>query len=426
MRSVDEILNYMGDFTVTYEGNDIQLTGYLTKRGDNVVLECRVIDVARDLMNSNGNHRVCGMISGTNVTLLNCYISDTQFVGVDYSQGKFTLVPSEIVIGCQNNDNLRIKSITAFLKELNNMFSSRIVEPHLAFTRNNPSMLDFAFPESITAKTQDGEIRISRTVAVSSSRNEHSVQIRPFIEYMFNTPVEIGTAISKIASVRSLLTFFADYYLPWGELSITDKDGSGDDRYLLHLNFTENVDKSDYPFLIWTSAFENCFQGIWDSWQKFHSDNKHIAELFSEMITNHSRRANRFLNLCQCLEMYSCCYRNDEAEKVRNKDSESTKSITLKHRLHDLFLSLNRYLALSEDKCEDLAKTISGARNYFTHYNKKRPEPSFDCIAYSCEFLHFVLLLLVYELLGLPEEVIHECRNCKQYSNLDFFISKID
>ena len=110
--------------------------------------------------------------------------------------------------------------------------------------------------------------------------------------------------------------------------------------------------------------------------------------------------------------------------KIRGVTTAGNAS-RLKHRLQDLLMKTRSYLAISEDKCAELANTISSARNYFTHYDKSKTEPSFDCIAYSCEFLHFLLLILVYELLGISSGAISDCRNRVAYKNLDFFISKI-
>lgn len=425
MKEIDGILNFVGDFVVSFNGKDIQFIGSLVRKDQEVVLECRATESAREFIISQDNHQVCGKVAGTEITLLDCYIASSQLFGVDYAQGKFTIKPSEIIIGCCSKEKILVRRITASIKELNRMFSSRVVKSCIGFTKENPSMLECTFPQAITALDADGKICIDRSIGVTFSHDEYSFHIIPRIEYTFNVPVEIHEAIGKVASVRNLFAFFADYYLPLGELSFTDKEDDKPDNYTLYLNFTEEIKSPDDPFLIRTSEFESSFQNIWGSWRTFYTENKHIAELFYEMITNHSQRTNRFLNLCQCLEVYSRCYRNDDANNIRKSDPEHIKSITLKHRLQDLLMKTRSYLAISEDKCAELAKTISSARNYFTHYDKSKTEPSFDCIAYSCEFLHFVLLILVYELLGISNGAIADCRNRVVYKNLDFFISKI-
>lgn len=143
------------------------------------------------------------------------------------------------------------------------------------------------------------------------------------------------------------------------------------------------------------------------------------------MITNHSLKTNRFLNLCQCLETYSCCYRNDEAKKVWKNDPNKTKYVTLKHRIEDLLVELSPYLDVKRDRCSILAETISNARNYYTHYDKKRSTPTFECISASSELLHFVLLLLVYSVLGIPQNVINDCKKRTPYKNMSYYISEI-
>ena len=235
----------------------------------------------------------------------------------------------------------------------------------------------------------------------------------------------ISDAVCKVASVRNLFSFFSDYYLPLGELTFTDQKDNDVDDCQLYQNYEEEISIPNKPFLIRTEAFQNSFQLVWDNWQSFYGDNKHIAELFYEMITNHSLKTNRFLNICQCLETYSCCYRNEEAKKVRANDPNKTKSITLKHRIEDLLIEASPYLGITKDHCSTLADTISNARNYYTHYDKKRTKPTFACISASSELLHFVLLLVIYSLLGIPQNAIRECNKHTPYKNMNYYIGEI-
>lgn len=432
MKSIDEILNIIGNFGLSLHEQNIELIGSLSKRNTNIVLECQTNgDFMRELVGNNDKHQICGRIAGTEVTLLDSYVTAGNFVGLDYEERMLTITPSEIVLGRCTRDEVRVNVISSCMVDLNKMFVNRVLRTHFDLSEENPSVLYHTFPKKISAKDKDGEIYIDRRFEIHDGRDTIEFRIKPCIEFRFNVPTEIHEAMTKIASVRNLLAFFADYYLPLGELSFADEKTEAEPAIgycdcELILNYVEDIKTPEYPFLICTNAFESSFQDIWDKWQVFTTENKHIAALFYEMISDHSRRTNRFLNLCQCLETYSKHFRALEAEAIRNKYLSTKKAkVTLKHRLEDLFLHVNHYLLLEEDKCIELAETISKARNFFTHYGKGDIEPSFDCIAYSNMFLHFTLLLVVYNMLGIDDRFILDCKSRIMYKRMNEYIEKI-
>ena len=110
---------------------------------------------------------------------------------------------------------------------------------------------------------------------------------------------------------------------------------------------------------------------------------------------------------------------------MRVSDPNKTKGVTLKHRIEDLLIEASPYLGITRDQCSTLADTISNARNYYTHYDKKRTKPTFECISASNELLHFILLLVVYSLLGIPENAINECKKYTPYKNMTYYIGEI-
>ena len=78
-------------------------------------------------------------------------------------------------------------------------------------------------------------------------------------------------------------------------------------------------------------------------WSKFAEDQRNtpILELFSSIIKDKSIGWNRFLDLCQALEVYSDQYWNDESSKIVKEGIQTGKTndkrITLRIRLIDLF-----------------------------------------------------------------------------------------
>lgn len=434
MNNIDDILNFIGDFDVSFQDRDIHLIGCLTRRDLNVVLECRANKETSELFHSNNQLQIYGSIAETDVTLLGCQVSGGRYVGIDTSCGMLTITPSEIVIGRSTKEEVKVRAISSPMKELNKMLIGKVFETNWAMTKENPSILQFTFPDNISATDEDGKLSIQRAFTLSNGKDKVEIQITPHVHFDFSSPVEMHKAVAKLASVRNLFSFFADYYLPLDGFRFADtetpkENGSDYCDCDLILNFVEDIKTPTNPFLVCSNAFEGSFQAIWNKWELFDNNNGHISTLFFEMICNHSTRTNRFLNLCQCLEIYSNHCRNTEAKIVRDKytaDGDKKGKVTLKHRFEDLFLYLNQYFLLQEDRCIELATTISNARNFFTHYNEKRySEPSFDCIEYSCEFLHFVLLLIVYKTLGISDKYILDCKKQRTYKNMDFFISKI-
>lgn len=431
MRDINNLLGCIGDFYIPFQGNDIHVIGTLTRYDENISLECRTDQGGTVLFESKGYHQIYGNIAGTDVTLLGSHISRMRLCGTNISQTILTITPSAIVLGRSSKE--KIKAISSNMKDFNQMFADSALTSNILFTRENPSLVQFAFPENITATDNDGELTIKRSFDLSQRHDGIEIQITPHINFTFNTPVEIKEALSKIYSVRDLFAFFANHYLPINSLSFSDDKSSNESDDCLDceiiLNSVEDIKTPDSPFLINAHAFEGSFQNIWNNWLLFNKENKHISTLFFEVISNHSTRTNRFLNLCQCLEVYSNHHRNNQAKLIRDKHTPpNTKKskITLSHRLEDLFLYTNEYLMLEENKCIELATTIGNSRNFFTHYNEKRyNEPSFDCIACSCRFLHFVLLLIIYKALGIPDDYILACKERIPFKNMELFISNI-
>lgn len=422
---INELLNFAGDFTVSFQDEEIHFGGTLRKQGANIILECRATPETKRIIQCQEDFQVYGTVAGKGITLLECYVSNAKLIGINFDEGKFTLKPFEIVVGRKTKEPITVTRITTSITELNWMFSTRALEPHVTFSKENPSLLSYTFPEAITAQDLDGQLRIDRSISISNKNNTFSFGVEPFIEISFNTPTLISDAVSKVASARNLFSFFSDYYLPLGELTFSDEKETEHDDCELYQNYEETIHIPNKPFLICSGAFQENFQSIWEKWNDFYRDNTHIAEMFYEVITNHSLKINRFLNFCQCLETYSCCYRTEEAKKVKANDPDKPRSITLKHRIEDLLLELSAYLRVSKEQCDELAKTISNARNYYTHYDKKRTKPSVECISASIELLHLVLLVMVYKLIGIPQDAITACKQYAPYKNMDHIISNI-
>jgi ATP-dependent DNA helicase DinG len=100
---------------------------------------------------------------------------------------------------------------------------------------------------------------------------------------------------------------------------------------------------------------------------------------------------------------------------------------SVKHNGGYDFKDRAEYLRLLKEaeRLIELAETISKARNFFTHYGKGDKEPSFDCIAYSNMFLHFTLLLVIYNMFGIDDRFIFDCKSRIMYKRMNEYIEKI-
>lgn len=429
MKDINEILNCVGNFNLSISKQEIALVGILTKCDTNIILRCASDNKALCTAKLNIPFQVFGIAGGKKLTLLDCHIkSTTGYYGSE--QTLYVIEPSEIIIGRYSNEEIKVTSISSTMKELNRMFGETF-QINYAFSRENPTVLEYKFPEEIMAKENEGQLFIHHSFEASRSFDKAKFLAKPYIEFKFKYPTEIHKAVQKIACVRNLLSFFADSYLPLGDLSFSDSQSrteEGENYCALYLNYIDEGEPQDGPFFINDDALQNNFQTIWYEWLMFNEESKHIVSLFYEVISDHSRRINRFLNLCQCLEVYSKRYRNADAQETRNKypaDKHKQKVVRLRDRLEDLFLFVNQFLCLPAYKINGLAQTISNARNFFTHYDPKLSEPTFDCMAAASIFLHFVLLLIVYHRLGIEDKYIMGCKDRIPYKSMDKIIEEI-
>ena len=99
MEKVKEIINRTGEFNIVIYEKIIQLTGTLRFEGSDLILECQTSKECAKEINQLGVCQVYGIVAGTEITLLDGYITviykqnnNTDYIGV-------CIDPSEIVIG---------------------------------------------------------------------------------------------------------------------------------------------------------------------------------------------------------------------------------------------------------------------------------------------------------------------------------------
>ena len=98
----------------------------------------------------------------------------------------------------------------------------------------------------------------------------------------------------------------------------------------------------------------------------------------------------------------------------------------MKYRIEDVLAQINGTLEISKERRRRLARAISNDRNFFAHYNEQRyTEPSFEEISAANRVLRYVLLSIVYKVVGIRDDYIKECKNRLNYSTFERDVSVI-
>lgn len=425
MRELKDLLNQIGDFHFQNGKDRIDFIGTLVKENNRVIIRTRIEKGNLNHVKRQIPFQIWGEISGTNVTLLDNYIIATSY-NINSNCVEISAEPSEIVIGRSYVSDIFVTNISASIEAMSHMFSDRVFNENVSFTKENPTVLSFAYPEDIEAMDTDGILRLYRGFSHDWSRHGIEYRYLPYIYYAFSKPTRIRDAIAKIACARNLLSFFADYYLPLENLLFSDeqtddaKNFSGYCDCQLYLNHKEDIEVSEEPFLIMTNKFSENFSEVWTNWLKFYADSIYIPTLFYEIICNRSTRINRFLNLTQAIELYSVHYQDELAKGIAQADGYGKKQLPLKYRIEDVLAQINGTLEISEERRRLLARAISNDRNFFTHYNEQRySEPSFEETSAANRVLRYVLLSIVYKVVGIRDDYIRECKNRLNYSTFE-------
>lgn len=295
------------------------------------------------------------------------------------------------------------------------------LEPNVGVSKDNASVLNYTFPNPITANDKYGEIQLYQTFESQWNVNSYTHNIISIVEYSFTVSLALMDAVAKVSAVRSLFSFFGNGYIPFDEITFgVDAD---ENEYDLWLNYKEDVPAVNEPFLIETSVFEKYFQKIWECWLNLYESANPIPTLFYEIVCNRSTRVNGFLNLSQAIEVYSNTFRNKQAKEIAKKDPNNKskrKDIKLIHRYQDILSEYNGALELIESNIVDYAQAFSNMRNYFTHYNSgKYVEPTYEELFSAIHILRFVLLTIVYTAVGIPLDCILECKKRVVFSRFD-------
>jgi len=296
-------------------------------------------------------------------------------------------------------------------------------------------LLEYADSPSIIANDKYGHLSIRKLYSGGCWSNSGiNYEITTAITYKFKTPVNLLEAIYKIAMARALLVFFANHYLSFGIMSFVDYDEEGVPQFppnKVYLNHEDVIPTPKCPFMIAGNIVEMGFELIWSNWLSIYDEANPIVNLFYEIICNRSTRINRFLNLSQAIEVYSCRCREDKVKKTaRIREGtrvNKTPPIHLDHRFEDIFSMIAAPLEIDESVIPALSKSLADIRNYFTHYDaEKYIEPSYQEMLAGCHILELVLLAIVYHEIGIPDDCIRSCKRHVEFQRFDEFVNMLN
>lgn len=408
MNSAD-ILDLFGDFWFPGKRGK-KFVGKIVRDGNNMVLEAYISWALIKDTNLSPVPIINGIVNGIKVNLVSAYCIHS----VDISSSKKCNVifsPNEIILGQHYSDSdVLITKLEAKYTDLENWLMRCAFEPSSA---QDGSLAKMLYQDKISISDDACEINV-----VFSFENKYTTVKKveicnwTYMAFDFNEPVCLAVAQRKAFSFRNLLNFFAGEYLDCYNIKFWDSKGS---ECCYILNFQDPIRRlRELPYPITYSQIESDIQRIWTLWTQFETEQAPILSLYFEVISNHSRWSNQFLNLVQALEILSCRLRDKSAkalyEAEKQPDKEYPDNTPLYFRLKDLFLSIKHILSFEECDVNLIATRVADTRNYYTHYSKSKKKKSFDIQSLNDvnRFLRSILIALVLKQIGVPESVIHK------------------
>ena len=408
MNTIDDLINKAGEFECFFnDGTSLKCSGNLIWE-DNLYkayLTCER-QFLKKIDSLRGKYiTVTGNIFGSEVILHEAFVCKT-LSGEGVTCAWF--VPNVIVVGCSSATRLQVTRIEAKVMALNYMFSDIPVE-YLSPSKENPALLSLNNIESLDVTDDQKELSFVYELGVHYGQDKFVANYNPWIICNFQNQVSLNNAIKQLTSARNLFSFFGDRCILFDAIQVEISKDKKLIRCQVVQNYRESAETNSHSFLIKSNDLKSHFQEIWKRWNDFNLKSPDIVNLFYEVIQDKTYGINIFLNLMQVLEIYSQKYRNDKAEEIHKKFEPKDKKIKLWQRLYDLLEFKINLFNIAGISIEEIAKNISDARNYYTHYNEKRfNRPSYNFIVYSNIFLRALLLSLVYEHLGISESIVKE------------------
>lgn len=405
--ALTKISNKIGHFKILLSEHEYDCIGVIRKEKNNVVLECELpLDITKKIYNSEQPFRIIGHVSSIPVTLYKPYITSYQTSGIDSINALMQFSSVYLIVGYAEKKELCVHNINLANADINWFFLNHPVNLHPLEGNKVIDKLD-----SLNTADGIGSINIHQSISEGFSNKSAHIDTFTVLSCSFDDGVDIESAVHRMASLRNLLSFFFDGYIPLENMRISDKkeQKTVEDfiEYDLINAHPEKQSPQDKLFYINADIIRNDFDQVWKKWSELYESARPVTALFYGVISGTSSGLNEFLNMSQALEVYSDRYRTATIRKNLNKSKKD--KIHLSERLKDLIDLYNAHLGIIDT--EKFANNLADIRNYYTHYNKRfKHEPEYEVVVSGSYILRSILLLVVYSEIGIPSDKVSDAK----------------
>ncbi len=405
--TLSKISNKIGHFTILLSENEFDCIGVVRKEKEVVVLECELpVDIAKTIYYSEHPFRIIGHVSDIPVTLYKPYVKGYETSGMKPQKALLIVSSIYIVVGYAEKKEICVYNINMSNSDINWFFLNHPINLHPLEGNTVIEKLD-----SLSTSDSIGSINIHQSISEGMTNKSAYIDTFTVLSCSFEDGVDIESAVHRMASLRNLLAFFFDGYIPLENMRISDKkeQKTAEDfiEYDLINTHPEKQSPQDRLFYINADIIRNGFDQVWKKWFELYESARPMTALFYGVISGTSSGLNEFLNMSQALEVYSDRYRTATIRKNLNKSKKD--KIHLSERLKDLIDLYNAHLGIIDT--EKFANNLADIRNYYTHYNKRfKHEPEYEVVVSGSYILRSILLLVVYSEIGIPSDKVSDAK----------------
>lgn len=424
MNDIKEILNKICDLKTS---SGISLTGNFVKPGSNIWFSGRMKFDDLLKLKREDTFSLEGTVNGLYVYIEGANLSNSTYTGFNPKYVDITVLPHEIIIGEKIKEKNFVSSLSVSFPELNYFFGSSIGLNFDQSLSDGYIVKEEQFEFNPIVYNGNDSLVICSEMKISQGQINLNLDSLYRVKFSFDTEESLEYGLKQIFIFRLLLILISDSFIPSPSKLIVfaknhkQQNPSANITVWLNDNRKRFPIRESKPFLINYGDIKDSFDKIWLAWVNFYHLplNSPMIELIYQIISNQSVGLNRFLNICQALEVYSTQYRKMECTTLLKSNQErkltKNKRITLQIRIADLFNLHHDIFPYNEDEIFELSSDIADLRNYYTHYNPARQrtlESKYSDIKniysrfdYS---LYALLLATIYKEINIPIFVIKD------------------
>lgn len=318
--SLNKLTNKIGHFTILTSSKTYECNGIVRIENDSISLQCELGEAdAITLDKQKQTFMIIGHVLAESVSFYSAYVIGRQTI----SNGKRRSTTVDfhfnfLVIGYAEKDPIKVHSIRRTNSDINLFFPNSFAD----FGKLNEETI-LANLDSVKTEDKTGTITIYQTISETHTTSNACINFLTVVSCIFTADVDLEEAVHRIASVRNLLSFFFDGYIPLCSLSITTRANSTPSGEYIECDLiscrSEKRAPDESVFYIDSDSLRENFDQVWGKWSALYESARPVTSLFYGIISGVSSGLNEFLNLSQSLEVYSNRFRDTEIRKALNK-----------------------------------------------------------------------------------------------------------